>query len=1125
MADAQRPGPEEAPSAERRYVTVLFADLVGFTTMSERLDPEEVRELLSHYFDVARAVIERYGGSVEKFIGDAVMAVWGAPVAQEDDPERAVRAALELVSRVGELMAGTEPLQLRAGVASGEAAVTPGRVGEGAVAGDLVNTAARLQSVAPPGFVLVGETTQRATSGAIAYESAGEQQLKGKSAPVQAWRALRVVARVGGAGREEGLEPPFVGREEELRLLKDQLHASEREGRLRMVAITGQAGMGKSRLAWELEKYLDGVADATYYWHQGRSPSYGEGVSFWALGEMVRQRARIAEGESEESTRGKLREALAANIDDPEERRRIEPALGALLGIDQADWAAREQLFTAWRTFFERVADHGPMVLVFEDLQWADNGLLDFIEHLIDWSSERAILVVTLARPELLERRPSFGLGHRALVALRLEPLSDESMGALLHGLVPTLGDDDLRRIVERAEGVPLYAVETVRSLAGTGHLTRRGDIYELAGALPALDVPPTLRALIASRLDGLEPSDRTLLQDASVLGQVFSVRAVAALAGRPEADIEERLRLLAQRELISMEKDPRSPERGRYRFVQGLIREVAYGTLGRVDRRRRHLAAANYFETLGDDELVGVLASHYLDAYAVAPGGAEGETLAAQARVALRAAADRASRLHSHDQAIAYFEQALPITFEPADQVELRRDIARSATTMGRMDMAEEHLRLAIAWFAERGDRMRLAEASADLGYAFLVGSRVDDAVDVLTSALAGLPPDDSLTQIRIHGELARAHMFRAEPDKALTAVSSALEAAERGAFHSMTLQLIITKSWALYLLRRPREATALLLGAMRMADDDGDLEARRRSRFNLSGYLVTDDPHLGLRIAKEGLALSQEYGLAVWVANFAGNAASNALLVGDLEEVMRLDAVVADTARTAMSTTVHGYAAAGAAFRGQSGAVEERLVRVRAEMTKSSTSQDMSSSRYAEAMVAFGEGRLVESRVLARQSRDSYGGGDAPIAAVLAARCGLLLRDLDGLQEDKLWLAENVYYGKWLRRSRRTVEAGALALEGRRDEAAPAYRNVIQEWRTANLGLDLALALLERAQLMGDGDTEAAAGRVEAAEIFAAMGADGLLERLESAATGPRLGLKQSRSSLPEGAAAARH
>ena len=289
------PSPRATPFAERRYVTVLFADLVGFTTMSEQQDPEEVRDLLSRYFDTAREVIEGYGGSVEKFIGDAVMAVWGAPVAREDDAERAVRAGLELVDRVRQLSIAGQTLMLRAGVLSGEAAVTPGRTGEGMVAGDLVNTASRLQSVAPPGVVLVGGTTQSATNAAIAYEPAGEQLLKGKSAPVEAWRALRVVARVGGEGRAEGLEPPFVGRDEELRLLKDQLHTAERERKLRVVAITGQAGLGKSRLVWELEKYLDGLAGpGLYYWHQGRSPSYGEGVTFWALGEMVRRRARIA---------------------------------------------------------------------------------------------------------------------------------------------------------------------------------------------------------------------------------------------------------------------------------------------------------------------------------------------------------------------------------------------------------------------------------------------------------------------------------------------------------------------------------------------------------------------------------------------------------------------------------------------------------------------------------------------------------------------------------------------------------------------------------------------------------------------------------------------------------------
>jgi len=287
-AQAAPPTGQPGPVAERRLVSVLFADLVGFTPFSEERDPEAVRELLTRYFDLARLAIERHGGTVEKFIGDAVMAVWGAPVAREDDAERAVRAALEIIDAMTALGPGIEA---RAGVLTGETAVTLGAVGQGMVAGDLVNTASRLQSVAAPGTVLVGETTMRAASAAIAFEPVEAQELKGKSSPVPAWRALRVVAQRGGQGRGDALEPPFVGRDDELRLLKDALHATGRERRVRLVSISGPAGIGKSRLAWELEKYIDGVVE-DIYWHRGRSPSYGEGIAFWALGEMVRRRCQ-----------------------------------------------------------------------------------------------------------------------------------------------------------------------------------------------------------------------------------------------------------------------------------------------------------------------------------------------------------------------------------------------------------------------------------------------------------------------------------------------------------------------------------------------------------------------------------------------------------------------------------------------------------------------------------------------------------------------------------------------------------------------------------------------------------------------------------------------------------------
>ncbi|MFL5649753.1 MAG: adenylate/guanylate cyclase domain-containing protein, partial [Chloroflexota bacterium] len=272
--------------AERRLVTVLFADLVGFTAFSDGRDAEEIRDLQSRYFETVRDVIERYGGTVEKFIGDAVMAVWGAPVAREDDAERAVRAAFDLVGSVRGLGSGIE---LRVGALTGEAAVTVGATGQGMVAGDMVNTASRLQGVAPPSTVLVGEATMRAAGDAIVFEAVDDQVLKGKVTPVPAWRAVRVVAQRGGVGRAEGLEAPFVGRDEELRQLRDLFHATSREGRPRLVSVIGPAGIGKSRLAWEFLKYIDGLVE-TVWWHDGRSPAYGEGITFWALGEMIRGR-------------------------------------------------------------------------------------------------------------------------------------------------------------------------------------------------------------------------------------------------------------------------------------------------------------------------------------------------------------------------------------------------------------------------------------------------------------------------------------------------------------------------------------------------------------------------------------------------------------------------------------------------------------------------------------------------------------------------------------------------------------------------------------------------------------------------------------------------------------------
>jgi len=354
-------GGDGRPVAERRVCSVLFADLVGFTPLSESRDPEAVRELLSGYFETARTVIGRYGGTVEKFIGDAVMAVWGTPTATEGDAERAVRAALDLVAAAADLgaAAGVTELAARAGVVTGEVAVTLGAVGEGMVAGDAVNTAARVQAAAEPATVLVDAATQRLAGSGVGFADAAEHQLKGKADPQRLWRATRVLAGVGGAQRVDGLEAPLAGRDAELRTVKELFHAAAARRVPRLVLVTGPAGVGKSRLGWEFEKYVDGLAEQVW-WHRGRCLSYGDGVAFWALAEVVRQRLGVAEEDPAETAAAKLAEGLAQYVPDPAEQSYVGTRLGRLLGVpfagDSGAPLAREELFAGWRLFFERLA-------------------------------------------------------------------------------------------------------------------------------------------------------------------------------------------------------------------------------------------------------------------------------------------------------------------------------------------------------------------------------------------------------------------------------------------------------------------------------------------------------------------------------------------------------------------------------------------------------------------------------------------------------------------------------------------------------------------------------------------------------------------------------------------------
>ena len=466
------------------------------------------------------------------------MALWGAPVAHEDDAERAVRAALDLVDMVPALgrEAGVD-LAIRAGVLTGPAAVNVGAEGQGMVTGDMVNTRRGSSPWRRRGPCWSAKRPGSPPSPPSSSWRRASTSSRASPRRCPAWRAVRVVGERGGARRPDALEPPFVGRTDELRFLKEQFHATGREQRARLVSLVGQAGIGKSRLAWELEKYLDGVVEQVW-WHRGRSPSYGEGVTFWALGEMIRRRANLTEGDDEEATRAAIAAMVEQHIADETERAWIEPRILVLLGIGETPAGGRNELFAAWRTFFERLAETGTVAFVVEDLQWSDDGLLDFLEHLLDWGRSSPIFVLTLARPELLERRPGWGTDRRGAMAMRLDPLTDAAMRELLEGIAPDLPAPVVARILERADGLPLYAVETIRMLVATGRLAQEGGRVVMTGRTldpddpGALEVPPTLHALVAARLDRLSAADRSILQDAAVLGQTFTVEALAAISG-----------------------------------------------------------------------------------------------------------------------------------------------------------------------------------------------------------------------------------------------------------------------------------------------------------------------------------------------------------------------------------------------------------------------------------------------------------------------------------------------------------------------------------------------------------------------------------------------------------------
>jgi len=894
--------PSPAPP-ELRLVSVLFVDLVGFTALSESREAEDVRELLSGYFESARRIVERHGGTIEKFIGDAVMAVWGVPVAREDDAERAVRVALELVDAVqgfGQEV-GAENLRARAGVVTGQAAALE-NPGEGLVVGDRVNTASRVQSAASPGTVLVDEVTRQVTSAAIAYEDAGEHAVKGKTEPLHLFRAVRVVAGVGGSDREQGLEAAFVGRDADLRLLKELFHGALERRSARLLAVTGDAGVGKSRLRREFFNYIDGLSD-TVLWHLGRCLSHGEGVAYWALAEMVRQRFGIAEDASAEEAASRLEKGLERWVPDVADRAFLTPRLGALLGVSEPG-LGREELFAGWRLFFERLADHEPVALVFEDLQWADAGLLDFIEQLLDWSASSPVFILTLARPELAAARPGWPAGHRGATLIQLEPLDDVAMRALLDDLLTGLPSAAAEQIVQRAQGVPLYAIETIRALADRGVLTERDGRLVLDGELGELDVPASLNSLLSARLDALTPSERTLVKAMSVFGGSFPRSAAAALGDVPEADLDDVLASLVRKQVLLIRADRLSPDRGQYAFAQSMLRTVASDLLSRQERKARHVAAAEHLRRSFPDEgedLAEVIAAHYLDAYRAAGDDVDAEELRTQTLEALRRAGRRAAAVGAPEAAERAHATAAELARDDAERAELTEKAGHMAAQSGNLERGLELLEAADSMFMALGQVHEAARLTPAIGRVLGRLGRVTEARDRLTRALELVgqdgPPADVAT---LNAALGRSFILLGEYGRAVPALESALTIAQALKLPDVLCDALTQQAIAYLYTGRVDEARFLFGGAKEIAEQH-ELTALLASALgNYANLCMLWDRPDARQQNEAALALVRRRGERLHESIFGGNLLAVLIASGRWSEAEELfAALLADERR----------------------------------------------------------------------------------------------------------------------------------------------------------------------------------------------------------------------------------
>jgi class 3 adenylate cyclase/tetratricopeptide (TPR) repeat protein len=880
--------PADAGGEIRKTVTVVFCDVTGSTSIGERLDPESLRRVMARYFDAMRAALEHHGGTVEKFIGDAVMAVFGVPTVHEDDALRAVRAASEMRSALATLNKELErdhgiALTVRIGVNTGE--VVAGDTDQTLVTGDAVNVAARLEQAAEPGTVLLGAETMRLVRDAVIVEELDPLTVKGKAEPLAAFRLVDVTG--GGPVGRRRLDSPMVGRERQLSQIHRAFEAATADRSCQLFTVLGSPGVGKSRL---VEEFLGPVQHAATVL-RGRCLPYGDGITFFPVGEVVKEAAGLDDFDPPEEIERKI----CAVLGDAEEPN-VCSTLAQLFGVSERDTAPDERSW-AVRRFLEVVAESRPLVVVFDDIHWGEPTFLDLIEHITDWSRGAPILVLCMARPDLLDVRPTWGGGKFNAATISLEPLSDRDCVDLMANLVgrAELPDDVQARILEHAEGTPLFVEEMLAMLIDDGRLVRDGDRWSAVGDLSTVAVPPTIQALLAARLDQLTGDERAVIQRASVEGKQFHIGAVRALLDDTALDVRGTLMGLVRRDLIAPDRSLLQGDDA-FRFRHQLIRDAAYEAAPKALRAELHERFAAWLIDVAGDHVAEqeeIVAYHLERAFLLheelGPLTDEARAIGVHAAERYRTCARRASERGDESTAAALYRHVVDLL--PEDHPQRPRALYELAHAHGNAFEAPEALAAAdgaLAAAIAAGDESLQWLARVDRTLAQLLGDPHARVIgDVRTEFLEAL---QAFERLRDDRGLAETWLAMTEVDWMSCSFDDALEHAERAEYHARAtrdrrlLQWASLKRQAAQMFGSTKPEDALRSIDAMLAEFDTEGPVRSISLVHQSIYAAYQgDLDRARHLSDEAIAAAERLGNRFMLAASSGFRGQIELLAGD--------------------------------------------------------------------------------------------------------------------------------------------------------------------------------------------------------------------------------------------------